>query len=78
MFIPKPGKVDRIEVKAYPSFSLLSFILKTMEKVVDSHISDGALRKSPLHRNPHNYQTGKSTETTLQMDLFYAGNQGNN
>jgi hypothetical protein len=40
-------------------------MLKTMEKLVDRHIRDGALRIHPLHRNQHAYQTGKSTETTL-------------
>jgi hypothetical protein len=34
-----------------------------MEKLVDSHIRDGALKKYPLHRNQHAYQIGKSTET---------------
>jgi hypothetical protein len=36
-----------------------------MEKLVDRHIRDGALRIHPLHRNQHAYQTGKSTETAL-------------
>jgi hypothetical protein len=36
-----------------------------MEKLVDRHIRDGALKEYPLHRNQHAYQTGKSTETTL-------------
>jgi hypothetical protein len=36
-----------------------------MEKLVDRHIRDGALKLHPLHRNQHAYQTGKSTETAL-------------
>jgi hypothetical protein len=36
-----------------------------MEKLVDRHIRDGALKNYPLHRNQHAYQTGKSTETAL-------------
>jgi hypothetical protein len=55
-FIPKPGKVDYTEAKAYRPFSLSSFLLKMVEKVVGRHIKDGALRKSPLHRNQHTYQ----------------------
>jgi hypothetical protein len=37
-----------------------------MEKLVDRHIRDGALKNYPLHRKQHAYQTGKSTETALQ------------
>jgi hypothetical protein len=36
-----------------------------MEKLVDRHISDGAMRIHPLHRNQHPYQIDKSTETAL-------------
>jgi hypothetical protein len=64
-FIPKPGKLDYTEAKAYPPISLLSFLLKTMEKLVDRHIRNGALKKYPLHRNKHAYEIGKSTETAL-------------
>jgi hypothetical protein len=65
MCIPKPGKLDYTEATAYHPISLSSFLLKTMEKLVDRHIRDGALKEYPLHRNQHAYQTGKSTETTL-------------
>jgi hypothetical protein len=64
-FIPKPGKYDYTEAKAYHPISLSSFLLKTMEKIVDRHIRDRALRSQPLHLNQHAYQIGKSTETTL-------------
>jgi hypothetical protein len=64
-FIRKPGKSDYTEAKAYHPISLLSFLLKTMEKLLDRHIRDGALKEYPLHRNQHAYQTGKSTETAL-------------
>jgi hypothetical protein len=36
-----------------------------MEKLVDKHIRDGALKKYPLHRNQHAYQIIKSTETAF-------------
>jgi hypothetical protein len=36
-----------------------------MEKLVDRHIRDGALKVQPLHQNQHAYQIGKSTETAL-------------
>jgi hypothetical protein len=47
------------------SKSLSYFLLKTTEKLVDTHIRGGALKKYPLYRNKDAYQTGKSTETAL-------------
>jgi hypothetical protein len=40
MFISKPGKYDYTEAKVYCSIRLLSFLLKIMEKLMDSHIMD--------------------------------------
>jgi hypothetical protein len=57
-FIPKPRKLDYNEAKAYCPIRLLSFFLKTMEKLVDRHIRDSALKKYPLHQNQHAYQIG--------------------
>jgi hypothetical protein len=65
MFIPKPRKLHYTKAKAYRPINLLSFLLTTMEKLVDRHITDSALKEYPLHQNQHAYQTGKSTETTL-------------
>jgi hypothetical protein len=53
-FIPKPGKLDYTQAKAY-----------LLEKLVDRHIRDGALKMYPLRWNQHAYQIGKSTETAL-------------
>jgi hypothetical protein len=39
-FIPKPGNLDYTEGKAYRPISLSSYLLKTMEKLVESHIRD--------------------------------------
>jgi hypothetical protein len=48
-FIPKPGKLDYTVAKAYHPISLSSFLLKTVEKLVDRHFSDGVLMIHPLH-----------------------------
>jgi hypothetical protein len=37
-FIPKPGKLGNTEAKTYRPIILSSFLLKTMEKLVDRHI----------------------------------------
>jgi hypothetical protein len=64
-FILKPGKLDYTEAKAYRRISLSSFLLKSMEKLVDRHVRGSAFKEYPLHLNQHAYQIGKSTETAL-------------
>ena len=64
-FIPKPGKANYTEAKAYSPVSRSSFMLKTMEKLVDRHIRDVILGLHPLHRYQFAYQPEKSTESAL-------------
>jgi hypothetical protein len=46
-FIPKPRKLDYTEAKAYRPIGLSSFLLKTMEKLVDRHIKELSLAPKP-------------------------------
>jgi hypothetical protein len=48
-FIPKYGKLDYTEAKAYHSITPSSFLLKTIDKLVDRHIRDGVLKEYPVH-----------------------------
>lgn len=66
-FISKPGRTTHIKVKDYRPISLASFLLKTLERLVDFYVRDQVLRKYPLHANQHAYQTGKSTDTALHQ-----------
>ena len=43
----------------------MSFQLKTMEKMLDRHIRDDVLVRSPLHQSQYAYRAGMSTETAL-------------
>jgi hypothetical protein len=65
IFLPKPGKLDYTEAKAYRPIILSPSLLKRMEKLVDRHIREGVLWIHHLYRNQHAYQIGKSTETAL-------------
>jgi hypothetical protein len=71
-FIPNPGKLDYTKAKAYRLISLSSFLLKTMEKLVDRNIRDGVLTIHPLHRNQHTQQKGKSTAVVRLMVTYPA------
>lgn len=65
VFIPKPGQVSYADPKAFRPISLMSFLLKCLEKLVDRHIRQEVLTKNPLHRLQFAYQPGKSTESAI-------------
>lgn len=65
VFIPKPGKESYNVAKAFRPISLMSFLLKGLERLVDRHLRDGPLKSSPLHNNQHAYRAGRSTDTAL-------------
>lgn len=65
LFIPKVGKRPGNQPKSFRPISLTSFLLKTMEKVVDMHMRSEILDIRPLHHMQHAYQKEKSTETAL-------------
>lgn len=64
VFIPKPGK-DPDLPKSYRPISLSSFLLKTLERLVDVHIRAHLEIHSPLHQLQFAYMKGKSTESAI-------------
>ena len=64
VYIPKPGK-PLTQVKSLWPISLVSFILKTLEKLLDRHIRGGVLVRKPLHWNKFAYRAGMSMDTAL-------------
>ena len=68
VFIPKPGK-SLTQAKSLCPISLMSFILKILEKLIDRHTRGGVLVEKPLHQYQYAYRAGMSTETALfQVD----------
>jgi hypothetical protein len=65
VFIPKAGRSSYDIPKSFRPISLTSFFLKTLERVIEDFLCSEILVNSPLHRNQHAYQKGKSTETAL-------------
>jgi hypothetical protein len=72
VFIPKSGK-PLSQVKSLRPISLMSFILKTLEKLLDKHIRDGVLVEKPLRQNQFAYRAGMSTETALFQVVYRLG-----
>ena len=67
VFIPKPGKSCKCGPRDFRPISLTSFLLKTMERLVDRYLGDEILVHKPLHPNQHAYHTGKSVDTALHQ-----------
>lgn len=65
VYIPKAGRTDR-QPKSFRPISLTSFLLKSLEKVLEASIREGPLRHNPLSVHQYAYQTGKSTELALE------------
>jgi ribonuclease HI len=64
-FIPKQGKDNYESCKSFRPISLMSFVLKSLEKLIDRHIKDTTLKERPLNKRQHAYQTGKSCISAL-------------
>lgn len=64
VFIPKAGKSSHTNPKDFRPISLSSFLLKTLERLIDTFIRN-SLTPSLLARSQHAYSKGKSTETAL-------------
>jgi hypothetical protein len=54
-----------IRVMSLRPISRMSFILKTLEKVLNRHIRGGVLVEKPFHQNQLAHTAGMSTETAL-------------
>ena len=67
IFIPKTGRRDLEQPKAFRPISLMSVILKSMERLVAAHIRSTALYDHPIHKAQHAYRPGRSTLSALHQ-----------
>lgn len=67
VFIPKPSRSSYCGPRDLKPISLTSFLLKTMERLVDRFLRDEILAHQSLHPNQRAYQAGKSVETALHQ-----------
>jgi ribonuclease HI len=64
VFIPKAGKSSHTSAKDFRPISLSSFLLKTMERMLDCYLRR-TIDPRLLSASQHAYTKGKSTETAL-------------
>lgn len=65
IFLPKPGKKTYEDFKSFRPISLTSFLLKTLEKLVDNYLRKNIFKNKPFHMSQHAYMRGRSTDTAL-------------
>ena len=69
IFIPKMGKDDYSEPKAFRPISLTPFLFKTLERLCYWEIQETALADRPISKMQHAFLTGKSTETAISQTV---------
>jgi len=67
VFIPKPGRNSYSGPTDHRCNNLTSFLLKTMERLVDRYLQDEALALMPVYPNQHAYQAWKTVEMALHQ-----------
>ena len=67
IFIPKAGKNGWTSTKDFRPISLTSFVVKTVERLMDRYIRDKILMEKLLHKDQHVYESGGSTETASEV-----------
>jgi len=67
VFIPQPSRNSYGGSKDSKPISLTSFLLKTMERLVDRFLRDEIFTFIPLHPNKRACHAGKSVETALHQ-----------
>lgn len=65
VFIPKAVRPFSIQPRSYRPIRLSSFLLETMEKMIDRQIRDVYLERDPMSIAQYAYQTGWSTTIAL-------------
>jgi Reverse transcriptase (RNA-dependent DNA polymerase)/Endonuclease-reverse transcriptase len=65
IFIPKPGKDDYAQPRSWRPISLMSFIFKTLERLILWHLEETVLKENSIHKNQHAFRKGRSTESAL-------------
>ena len=65
IFIPKPGKSDYAEARAFRPISLSNVVLKIMERVILRFLNAKVFSLRPLHQDQHAFRRGRSTESAL-------------
>ena len=67
VFIPKVGKDSYTKPKSYRPINLMSFILKTMERLILWYFKTDILARFPFHRTQFAFRTDSSVEAAIHQ-----------
>ena len=70
-FLSKPEKEDYSNPSSYRPISLMSFLLKGLEKLIDREIREIDLTSNPLRNEQHAYRRGRGTESAIHDLVNY-------
>ena len=73
VFIPKAGKPSHCNPKDFRPISLSSFLLKTLERLLNLHLRS-VFPHNLLSKSQHAYTKGRSTETALHSLISFIEN----
>ena len=65
VFIPKPGKTDYTDVRAWRPISLSTFLIKTVEKLILWELKTSCSIDTKMSKDQHAFRKGYSCETAL-------------
>ena len=71
IFIPKQDKDDYADPRSYRPISLMSTLMKTLERVILWEMQATTLAQNPLHTNQHAFRKGRSTDSALTNMVEY-------
>jgi hypothetical protein len=65
IFIPKPGKTNYSEPRAFRPISLMPFLFKVFEKLNSWAMETTSLTRNPMNSSQHGFRRGFSTDSAL-------------
>ena len=65
IFLPKPGKTDFTSCRSWRPISLLTFLLKGLERVWLWHLEATTLLQRPLSASQHGFRRNRSCDSCL-------------
>ena len=67
IYIPKPGKDSYDVPRSFRPISLMSFLMKGLERLMLWHYETEVLDDKPFHRNQHGFRKGMSCDTAISQ-----------
>jgi ribonuclease HI len=71
IFIPKADKEDYSNARSWRPISLMSFVFKTLERLILWHLEETVLTTQGMHKDQHAFRKGRSTESALSDVVDY-------